>query len=129
MSLHYLPNKLPWLPRPALDAKPLLVPHGLCLLIYPDKGHGVDKRKEHRSEAHTPWFTINVKYIRVPLSGPVELSHELDPEPLGELLPDPRPQPVTPHYLNPVTPVLGRLGDRQEVSTDLSNILSTLNTS
>ena len=107
-------------------AQPGLGPERLPLLVHPDERHRVDEGQEDGGEAHTARLAVDVEDVGVALGGSVELPDELDAEPVGELLPDVGSEPVAPHDLHIVTPVLRRLRGGQEVAADLPNILSSL---
>ena len=126
LTHHDLPNELPVLPRSAGHTEPGVRPERLPLLVHPDERHRVDERQEDGGEAHTPGLAVDVEDVGVPLGGSVELPDELDAEPVCELLPDVRPQPVAPHDLHIVTPVLRGLRGGEQVATDLPDILSSL---
>ena len=128
MSHHNLANELSWLPWSASDAQSILVSDGLTLLIHPDQRHGVHKRQEDGGEAHAARLAVNVQNVGVSFGSAIELSYKLDSKSVYELLPDAWSESISPHDLHIVTAILRRLRSGQQVTTNFSNVLSTLQT-
>ena len=126
LTHHNFAHELSRFTRSAHHAESWLVSDGLALLVHADQGDGIDEGQEDGGEAHAAGLGVDVEDVRVSLGGSVELSDEPDSEPVLELLPDARPQPVAPHDLNIVAPVLGRLGSWQQIPADLAYILGSL---